>query len=234
MFEISELCVYYGEMMILRDLSLSIEGGEIVSLLGANGAGKTTAMNAVSGLVRAHSGSISFMGKTITGWSSTKIVDAGLVQVPEGRRIFPMLTVRENLRVGGYSSRARKERAENYERVFTMFPPLRERQRQMAGTLSGGEQQMLAIGRALMAHPILLMLDEPSLGLAPLVVQHVFRIVQEISEKGMTIFLVEQNVRQALSISERAYVLEEGTVTLSGSGKDLAGNDHVRKAFLGM
>jgi branched-chain amino acid transport system ATP-binding protein len=234
MFEISKLCVYYGEMMILRDLSLSIDRGEIVSLLGANGSGKTTAMNAVSGLVRVHSGSISFIGETITGWPSTRIVEAGLVQVPEGRKIFPMLTVHENLRVGGYTSRARKGRAKSYEQVFAMFPTLRERQRQMAGTLSGGEQQMLAIGRALMAQPILLMLDEPSLGLAPLVVQHVFRIVEEISHRGMTVCLVEQNVRQALSVSARAYVLEEGTVALSGSGKDLAGNDHVRKAYLGM
>jgi branched-chain amino acid transport system ATP-binding protein len=234
MFEISELCVCYGQMIILRDLSLFIHQGEIVSMLGPNGAGKTTTMNAISGLVRVRSGSISFLGETITGWPSTRIVEVGLVQVPEGRRIFPLLTVRENLRVGGYARRARKGRGEGFDRIYAMFPTLRERQGQTAGTLSGGEQQMLAIGRALMAQPVLLMLDEPSLGLAPLVVQHVFRIVQEINQKGMTIFLVEQNVRQALNISERAYVLEEGTITLSGRGKDLAKDDHVKRAYLGM
>ena len=234
MLEIANLYVSYGDMAVLRDVSLSISRQEIVSLVGSNGAGKTTTLNAISGLIPAQSGTIAFLGEPISGWPSQRIVGAGLVQVPEGRKIFPLLKVSENLRVGSYPSRARAKRAQSFEEVYNMFPILKEREDQLAGTLSGGEQQMLAIARALMSQPALLMLDEPSLGLAPLVVGQVFRTVRAINQSGTTIFLVEQNVHQVLSMSDRAYVLEEGKISLSGSGPALLGNEHVKKVYLGM
>ncbi len=234
MLEIANLYVSYGDMSVLRDLSLKISAQETVSLVGSNGVGKTTTLNAISGLIPSRSGSITFLGERIDNWSSQRIVNAGVVQVPEGRRIFPLLKVAENLRLGSYSRRARQKRGQTLDEIYTMFPILKARASQMAGTLSGGEQQMLAIGRALMSEPLLLMLDEPSLGLAPLVVRQVFRIVETINKKGTTVFLVEQNVHQALSISQRGYVLEEGSISLSDAGKALLANEHVKKAYLGM
>jgi branched-chain amino acid transport system ATP-binding protein len=224
----------YGDVLALRAVSLSVRAGEILSVVGANGAGKSTMLRAISGLIVPRRGEILFEGARLDRLSTREIVERGVVQVPEGRKIFPGLTVRENLELGSYTTRARAHRRASLERALALFPRLAERAGQAAGTMSGGEQQMLAIGRALMARPALLMLDEPSLGLAPKVVAEIFRIVVEINRAGTAVLLVEQNTRQALALSQRGYVLENGRVVLEGSGADLLGNEHVKRAYLGM
>jgi branched-chain amino acid transport system ATP-binding protein len=232
--EIEGLRAGYGAIEILRGVDLAVGAGEIVTLLGSNGAGKSTLNNNVSGLYRPFGGAIRFEGEAITGVSSMGIVERGLIQVPEGRRVFPNLSVRENLELGSYR-RGRARRARNLERVNTIFPRLRERFGQAAGTLSGGEQQMLAIGRALMSRPRLIMFDEPSLGLSPALVGEMFRIIERLNrEDGLTIILVEQNVAASLQLAERAYVLETGRIVMSGSGADLLNDDRVRVAYLGL
>jgi branched-chain amino acid transport system ATP-binding protein len=231
--QIENLDFSYGDLQVLWDVSLQVTQGEIVTVLGANGAGKSTTLKNVSRLVRASRGTITFEGKDLGKLESHQVVEMGLVQVPEGRRIFPEMTVLENLRMGSFVKATRPDRQRNIERAFTLFPRLAERQKQLGGTLSGGEQQMLAIGRGLMTNPRLLLLDEPSLGLSPLFVKNIFEIIKEINKQGTTILLVEQNVFQSLRISHRAYVLETGRVVLSGTGEELLGNEHVKKAFLG-
>jgi branched-chain amino acid transport system ATP-binding protein len=226
--------VAYGDLPALRGVSLAIEEGEILTVVGANGAGKTTMLRTISGLLRPRAGEITFEGRRIDRLPSHHVVAGGVVQVPEGRKIFPSLSVRENLELGSYVRRARSHRQESLAEVFSLFPILGERARQAAGTMSGGQQQMLAIARALMARPRLLMLDEPSLGLAPLVVQEIFRTIAAINRAGTTVLLVEQNTRQALGLARRGYVLENGRVVLEGSGRDLLGNEHVKRAYLGM
>jgi branched-chain amino acid transport system ATP-binding protein len=230
---IENLDFSYGDLQVLWGLSLEVKLGEIVTVLGANGAGKSTTLKNVSRLVRPSAGSISFEGKDLCKLESHQVVELGVVQVPEGRRIFPEMTVLENLRMGSFIKSTRPDRQRNIERAFTLFPRLAERQKQLGGTLSGGEQQMLAIGRGLMTNPRLMLLDEPSLGLSPLFVKSIFEIIKEINKQGTTILLVEQNVFQSLRISHRAYVLETGRVVLSGTGEELLGNEHVKKAFLG-
>ncbi len=234
LLELRGVDVSYGDLPALRGVSLFIEAGEILSVVGANGAGKTTMLRTISGLLRPKAGEILLEETRIDRLPCHAVVERGVVQVPEGRKIFPSLTVLENLELGSYTSRARAERRRSLERVFTGFPILGERRRQAAGTLSGGQQQMLAIGRALMALPRILMLDEPSLGLAPLVVQEIFRIIGEINRAGTTILLVEQNTRQALALAQRGYVLENGRVVLVGRGSELLDNAHVRRAYLGL
>jgi branched-chain amino acid transport system ATP-binding protein len=230
---IENLDFSYGDLQVLWGLSLEVHQGEIVTVLGANGAGKSTTLKNVSRLVRPSGGSITFEGKDLGKLESHQVVELGVVQVPEGRRIFPEMTVLENLRMGSFIRSTRPDRQRNIERAFTLFPRLAERQKQLGGTLSGGEQQMLAIGRGLMTNPRLMLLDEPSLGLSPLFVKNIFEIIKEINRQGTTILLVEQNVFQSLRISNRAYVLETGRVVLSGTGEELLGNEHVKKAFLG-
>lgn len=231
MFEIKGLSVNYGGIEAVRDISFSVEEGSIVTLIGANGAGKSTTLRTIAGLVKPRSGKITFMGEDITGKDPAFIVGKGITLVPEGRRIFPDLTVYENLRIGAY---LRKDRIDDdIEWVFSLFPRLRERSWQYGGTLSGGEQQMLAVGRALMSRPKLMMMDEPSLGLAPLVVRDIFSIIRTIRDKGVTILLVEQNANMALQTADMAYVMETGSITLSGKGSDLIADDSVRKAYLG-
>jgi len=234
LLELRNIEVGYGDLLALRGVSVSVEAGETLSVVGANGAGKTTMLRAISGLLPPRAGQILLDGTRLDTLPSHTIVERGVVQVPEGRKIFPSLTVLENLEMGSYISTARAHRREGLEQVLGLFPRLRERQRQAAGTMSGGEQQMLAIGRALMARPRVLMLDEPSLGLAPIVVKEIFRIIGEINRRGTTVLLVEQNTRQALALSRRGYVLENGRVVLEGSGADLLGNEHVKRAYLGM
>ena len=234
LLELHDVEVAYGDLPALRGVSLGIEEGETLSVVGANGAGKTTMLRAISGLLRPRAGRILLDGARLDQMPSHVIVARGVVQVPEGRKIFPGLTVKENLELGSYVAAARAHRRQSLERVLGLFPRLAERQRQAAGTMSGGEQQMLAIGRALMARPRILMLDEPSLGLAPIIVQEIFRIIAEINRLGTTVLLVEQNTRQALSLSRRGYVLENGRIALEGSGAELLGNEHVRRAYLGM
>ena len=231
---IENLSVHYGAICALHGVSIAVEPGEIVTLIGANGAGKSTALRAVSGLVKPSAGAIAFDGKALSGLAPHKILRLGLAQVPEGRGIFPNLTVDENLDLGAFARTNRKEVADDRERVFALFPRLKERLDQRAGTLSGGEQQMLAIGRALLARPRLLLLDEPSLGLAPQLVQTIFKIIREINATGTTIFLVEQNAHMALQVAHRAYVLEVGHVVMQGDAKELAASDEVRKAYLGI
>ena len=233
MLRIENLDFSYGDLQVLWGISLQVTQGEIVTVLGANGAGKSTTLKNVSRLVRPTRGSITFEGKDLCKLESHEVVELGVVQVPEGRRIFPEMTVLENLRMGSFIKSTRPDRQRNIERAFTLFPRLAERQKQLGGTLSGGEQQMLAIGRGLMTNPRLLLLDEPSLGLSPLFVKNIFEIIKEINKQGTTILLVEQNVFQSLRISHRAYVLETGRVVLSGTGEELLGNEHVKKAFLG-
>jgi branched-chain amino acid transport system ATP-binding protein len=230
---IENLDFSYGDLQVLWGVSLQVDQGEIVTVLGANGAGKSTTLRNVSRLVRPSRGSITFEGKNLGKLESHQVVEMGVVQVPEGRRIFPEMTVLENLRMGSFVKSTRPDRQRNLERAFALFPRLAERQKQLGGTLSGGEQQMLAIGRGLMANPRLLLLDEPSLGLSPLFVKNIFEIIKEINRQGITILLVEQNVFQSLRISHRAYVLETGRVVLSGTGEELLVNEHVKKAFLG-
>ena len=233
MLELSALRGGYGAVEVLRGIDLRLEEGEIVALLGSNGAGKSTLNNTVCGLYPAFSGRIEFEGRDITRARSTDIVAAGLIQVPEGRRVFPNLTVRENLELGGYR-RGRGERARNLERVFAVFPRLKERVAQAAGTLSGGEQQMLAIGRGLMAEPRLLILDEPSLGLSPLLVEELFALIAKLNRDGLSILLVEQNVGQTLEIARRAYVLENGAISFQGTPAELLANSELKRAYLGL
>ena len=234
LLELRGVEVAYGDLPALRGVSVSVEPGETLSVVGANGAGKTTMLRAISGLLRPRAGQILLDGVRLDTLPSHVIVEHGLVQVPEGRKIFPSLTVLENLEMGSYIAAAKARRREGLAQVFALFPRLEERRGQAAGTMSGGEQQMLAIGRALMARPRVLMLDEPSLGLAPIIVKEIFRIIGEISQLGTTVLLVEQNTRQALALSRRGYVLENGRVVLEGSGAELLGNEHVKRAYLGM
>jgi branched-chain amino acid transport system ATP-binding protein len=230
--EVGSLRAGYGAIEILRGVDLIVGAGEIVALLGSNGAGKSTLNNNISGLYRPFSGTIRFDGADIAGVASTRIVEAGLIQVPEGRRVFPNLSVRDNLELGSYR-RGKPKRAQNLERVATLFPRLRERWTQPAGTLSGGEQQMLAIGRGLMGEPRLLILDEPSLGLSPLLVEEMFALIGRLNTDGLALLLVEQNVVQSLAIAHRAYVLENGRIALSGKASELAENPELRKSYLG-
>ncbi len=234
MLRLEKLNFSYDGFQVLWDVDLDVNEGEIVTVLGSNGAGKSTMLGNISRLVKPDSGSITFLGRELTRMESHEVVESGIVQVPEGRRIFPELTVVENLRMGSYAGNSRKSRNENMERVFDLFPRLRERQNQLGGTMSGGEQQMLAIARGLMANPRLLLLDEPSLGLAPLLVKNIFDIITEINRQGVTILLVEQNVYQSLRIAHRGYVMETGRIVLTGKGEDMLNDVHVKKAFLGM
>jgi branched-chain amino acid transport system ATP-binding protein len=234
MLTIDKLNFSYGDLKVLWDIDLEVKEGEIVTVVGANGAGKSTTLKNISRLVRPDSGSIRFLDQDLAGLEPHQVVERGIIQVPEGRKIFPEMTVVENLRMGSYIKSARKEREKNLERVFALFPRLKEREKQLGGTMSGGEQQMLAIARGMMANPKLLLMDEPSLGLSPLFVKIIFETIQEISRQGVTILLVEQNVYQSLKISSRAYVLETGRVVLTGTGQELLNNEHVKKAFLGM
>ncbi|MGF3021811.1 ABC transporter ATP-binding protein [Methylobacterium aquaticum] len=233
MLEVSGLRAGYGATEVLRGLDLTVKAGEIVAVLGANGVGKTTLNKVLSGIVPARTGEIRFDGQPITTASAAAIVEAGLIHVPEGRKIFPNLSVRENLVLGSYR-RGRARRAQTIERVFSTFPRLRERAAQAAGTLSGGEQQMLAIGRGLMAEPRLLILDEPSLGLSPLLVEEMFTLVRTLNQEGLPIMLVEQNVVQSLDLATRAYILENGTVALSGDAATLAADPALRRTYLGL
>ncbi len=233
LLEVKDLEVYYGVICALKGISFEVNEGEIVTLIGANGAGKTTTMQSVVGLIPSRGGSVTFEGNDITKTPCHKIVHLGMTQVPEGRRVFQELTVYENLMMGAYSLKNNATFKEDLERIYTLFPRLAERKNQIAGTLSGGEQQMLAMGRALMSHPKLLMLDEPSMGLSPLLVDQVFDIIKSINKDGTTILLVEQNAGKSLAISDRAYVLENGQIVLSGTGKELMQSDDVKKAYLG-
>jgi len=233
MLAIEKLQVAYGKVQALWDMTFEVPDGEIVALVGANGAGKTTLLKTVSGLLRRQSGSITYDGKHIEEASPPEIVKHGVVHVPEGRKLFPEMTVIDNLLMGAYTI-PRSERPRRLERVFNVFPVLKERQKQISGTLSGGEQQMVAIGRGMMAGPKLLMLDEPSLGLAPLLVEEVFRVITEINRLGVTVLLVEQNTQHALTLAHKGFVMELGRIALSGSGSELLANSNVRKAYLGL
>ena len=233
MLELKDLVVKYGGITAVKGISLTIEEGETVALIGANGAGKSSTLHAISGLLRIPSGTITFDGKNITGVSPDKIVEMGLVQVPEGRQIFTRLTVEENLRMGSFVNRDKEDVARNRERVLTLFPILKERAKQSAGTLSGGEQQMLAIGRALMSSPKMLLLDEPSMGLSPIMTQEVFDVLRSLKKENITIFVVEQNAYDALELADRAYIMETGSITLEGRSADLINDERVKDAYLG-
>jgi branched-chain amino acid transport system ATP-binding protein len=233
LLELSDLHTYYGNIHALRGISLTVDDGEIVTLIGANGAGKTTTLNTLSGLLRPRSGQVTYDGRDLTTVPAHDIVTIGVVQVPEGRRVFARLTIEENLRMGAYSVKDKADVAAGIERAYTMFPRLRERSGQVAGTLSGGEQQMLAMGRALMATPRLLLLDEPSMGLAPNLVEQIFETILEIHRAGTAILLVEQNASQALAVADRGYVLQTGRIILADSAAGLAANEDVRRAYLG-
>ena len=233
MLEIRDLNVFYGAIHALKGISLTVDEGELVSLIGANGAGKTTTLHTISGLLSAASGSITLDGKDLQKVAPNKIISMGLAHVPEGRHVFARMTVEENLRMGAYIIKDQKKISENLENVYSHFPRLKERSRQLAGTLSGGEQQMLATGRALMTNPKIVLMDEPSMGLSPLLVKEIFSIIQELHESGITILLVEQNAKMALAVSDRAYVLETGCISMSGKASELAEDDRVRKAYLG-
>jgi branched-chain amino acid transport system ATP-binding protein len=234
LLRVNDIDVSYGQVQILRKVSFDIQGKETVSLLGSNGAGKTTTVSAVSGLLPLTHGRVMFMDEDITRVQSFHRVERGLVQVPEGRKIFPTLTVTENLEMGSYLKGPKAVRQETMARVFALFPVLEKRKKQLGGTLSGGEQQMLAVGRGLMAKPKLLILDEPSLGLAPIVVDEIFSVIGKINEEGVMILLVEQNVSQALALSSRGFVLEEGCIALSGKGSELLADPHVKRVYLGL
>ena len=233
MLEVKDLCVSYGAIKALRDISFNVEEGEIITLIGSNGAGKTTTLHSISNIIKKQSGSIYFNGEDISSLSADKIVKRNLIQVPEGRRVFANLSVYENLQLGAYLRKDKEGIAKDLEHVFSLFPRLKERIKQAAGTLSGGEQQMLAMGRALMSQPKLLLLDEPSMGLAPILVDEIFEIIKRINADGTTILLVEQNAFKALSIADRAYVLETGSITKSGKASELLKDDSVKKAYLG-
>jgi len=233
MLKIDNINVYYGAIHALKGISVEVNVGEIVTLIGANGAGKSTILRTISGLLKPKTGTISFEGQSIAGMAAQEIVKLSISQVPEGRRVFSNMTVLENLELGAYIRKDNKEIKEDIEKIFDRFPQLTKRRSQLAGTMSGGEQQMLAIGRALMSRPRLLLLDEPSMGLAPLLVREIFSIIKEINATGTTVLLVEQNAHMALSIAHRAYVLETGRITLAGDAKELAASEEVRKAYLG-
>ena len=233
MLEVKNLSVHYGMIQAVRNVNFKVNEGEIVSLIGANGAGKSTILKTLSGLIHPSEGEIVYLGENIASTSAKKIVEKGLVQVPEGRHVFPGLTVKENLELGAFLRKDKEEIQKDMEAVFERFPILKERKDQDASTLSGGEQQMLAMGRALMSRPKLLLLDEPSMGLAPIFIREIFKIIQEIQKTGTTVLLIEQNAKMALSISNRAYVLETGSVVLSGTGQELLESDEIQKAYLG-
>jgi len=233
MLEIKNLNVHYGVIHALKGISLTVNEGEIVTLIGANGAGKTTTLRTISGLIKPSSGQVLLDGKDITNVPASDKVELGISQVPEGRRIFPEMTVFENLELGAFLRKDKAEIKKDIEQVYDLFPILKDRKKQTAGTLSGGEQQMLAMGRALMSRPRILLLDEPSMGLAPLLVREIFNIITDINKSGTTILLVEQNASMALSIADRAYVLENGSIVMSGSGKELAKSSEIQKAYLG-
>ena len=234
MLNVQELNAGYGDILVVRDLTMEVREGELVSLVGANGAGKTTLLKTISGLVKARSGIIEFMGEKITNLEPHQIVARGLVQVPEGRKLFPRLSVLENLELGAYLRSSKQNKKANLEKVFHLFPDLKTKIRQCAGTLSGGQQQMLAIARGIMANPRLLILDEPSIGLSPLLTQIMFETIGQIKKQGVTVLLVEQNVHHALGMADRGYVLEQGRVVLHGEGRALLSNEHLKKAYLGM
>jgi branched-chain amino acid transport system ATP-binding protein len=231
---VEKIEVRYGDALALFNVSLEVEQGEIVSLVGANGAGKSTTLKAISGLLKPKSGQILFAGKRLNEIPAYAIVDLGIIQIPEGRQLFPYMTTLENLELGSYTPEARKRAADSIHRVFELFPILLERKMQMAGTLSGGEQQMLAMGRGLMAIPKLLMLDEPSLGLAPIMVKTIFEAISKINQTGTTILLVEQDVKKSLALAQRGYVMENGKIALQGKAKELLANEHLKKAYLGI
>jgi branched-chain amino acid transport system ATP-binding protein len=233
MLEVDKISVYYGNIAAVKDLSLIVEQGEIVTLIGSNGAGKSTTLRTVSGLLKPRSGAMRFLGKPITGVPAHEVVRLGIAQSPEGRRIFPKMTVAENLDLGAFLRKDKARIAEDQERMLELFPRLRERYAQKAGTLSGGEQQMLAVARALMTQPKLLLLDEPSMGLAPVLVDVIFATIRRIREAGTTVLVVEQNARAALAVADRAYVLESGTIKLAGPARDLRNDPEIAKAYLG-
>ena len=233
MLEVKDLEVYYGMIQAIKGISFEVNEGEIIALIGANGAGKTTTLHTVTGLLPAKHGSVVFEGKDITKIPAHKIVGLGMAHVPEGRRVFAQLSVYQNLKMGAYTISDARLVAENMERVYGHFPRLKERRRQLAGTLSGGEQQMLATGRALMTNPRIVLMDEPSMGLSPLLVKEIFAIIEELHKSGITILLVEQNAKMTLAVSDRAYVLETGTISMEGAASELAEDDRVRKAYLG-
>jgi branched-chain amino acid transport system ATP-binding protein len=233
LLQVKEIHVYYGAIQALKGVSIEVEQGSIVTLIGANGAGKTSTLKSISGLLKPRQGSIRFQDREISRLAPEKIVELGISQVPEGRRVFPGLTVLENLEMGAYLRKDKKEIQKDLSEIFDRFPRLQERRKQLAGTLSGGEQQMLAIGRALMARPKLMLMDEPSMGLAPLLVKEIFEIIKEINEKGTTILLIEQNANMDLSIADRAYVIETGEIVLQGSADELLRSQEVKKAYLG-
>ena len=230
--EVKDLEVYYGVIQALKGISFEVNQGEIIALIGANGAGKTTTLHTVTGLIPSKAGSITYEGKNITKMPGYKLVPMGIAHVPEGRRVFAHLTVLQNLKMGAYTRSDKKEMEDTLAMIYQRFPRLEERKEQMAGTLSGGEQQMLAMGRALMSHPKLIVMDEPSMGLSPIYVNEIFDIIQKINEDGTTVLLVEQNAKKALSIADRAYVLETGNIVLTGDAKELMNNDQVKKAYL--
>ncbi|GAB4273972.1 MAG: ABC transporter ATP-binding protein [Deferrisomatales bacterium] len=234
MLKVDGIDVFYGDVQVLWDVSFHVAEGEVVALIGANGAGKSTTLRTISGLVAPRRGTIEFLGESLTAVPPYGIIDKGIAHVPEARRLFPEMTVEENLEMGALKREAKRRRAETMERVFERFPRLKERRRQLAGTLSGGEQQMLAIGRGLMSLPRMLMFDEPSLGLAPLLVEDVFHVVRDVRKEGVTVLIVEQNVRQTLAIADRAYVLETGRVVRHGGGRELLEDEEVKKAYLGV
>jgi branched-chain amino acid transport system ATP-binding protein len=234
MLEIKNINAFYGKTQALYDVSIKVDEAEIVALIGSNGAGKTTTLNAISGLLRPSSGSIEFLGKKITGLKTFSIVEQGICHIPEGRRPFPDMSVRENLEMGAYLPRVWKNREKALEQIYDFFPVLRKKANLLASALSGGEQQMLVMGRGMMSNPKLCMIDEPSSGLAPILIAEIFRIVQTLRDQGVTILLIEQNVRHSLEIADRGYVIENGRVVLEGKGKDLLGDEMIKRAFLGL
>ncbi len=234
MLKVSGIDVFYGDVQVLWDVSFHVDEGEVVALIGANGAGKSTTLRTISGLLRPRRGTIEFMGERLDRIPPYRVIELGIAHVPEARRLFPEMTVEENLEMGALKPAAKARRAESLEKVYARFPRLKERRRQLAGTLSGGEQQMLAIGRGLMSLPRMILFDEPSLGLAPLLVEEVFNVVEEIRRDGVTVLIVEQNVRQTLAIADRAYVLETGRIVRHGTGRELLEDPEVRKAYLGV
>jgi branched-chain amino acid transport system ATP-binding protein len=234
LLEIKNIDCFYGDVQVVYDVSMHVEEGEIISIIGANGAGKSTVLKCISGLVKATSGEIIFDGEPIHNLRPEKIVNRGVVQVPEGRKLFTLMTSKENLEVGAHNPRAYSRMAEGFEEVYKLLPRLKEREKQLAITMSGGEQQMVAVGRGLMANPKILMLDEPSLGLAPVLIQEIFQTVKKIADKGLTVLMVEQDVQHSLSMSDRGYVLEHGRIVQEGTGKDLLENANIREAYLGI
>ena len=231
--EVNDLSVYYGVIKALKGISFHVDKGEVVALIGANGAGKTTTLHTLSGLIKAQTGEIKYKGKELTKLPGHKIVSLGMAQVPEGRRVFAEMTVLQNLKMGAYSRSDKAEMEETLQEVYRRFPRLEERKNQMAGTLSGGEQQMLAMGRALMSHPDIILMDEPSMGLSPIFVNEIFQIIQDVNKSGVTVLLVEQNAKKALSIANRAYVLETGSIVKEGAASDLLNDESIKAAYLG-